>query len=638
MDSQNVEVDIEISSGVRLERESGSVLDYLQADVGFIPLETDSQEVLSISSDPYPESTTGGYVFRWEEPVSSNPDYSIFSKVRTTNVFHDVRRITFPYRGFPDDVEQFLLPAETIDSDNPSVILKGSELAKGETDYYKVVFNIADWVKETVEYDLSTLNVKASNKASAVLLSQDGVCDEITTLFIALLRSIGIPARFVSGIAYTDAPEFPENWGAHGWAEVYFPGTGWVPFDVTYGQYGFVDPTHVKLKESFDSGESDVKYEWVGRGVDVVAKPIVLSADLVSSEGKVPDNVILSVSSVQDVVGPGSYNLIEAVVENKRSGYVSDFIFIANVDELELDGANYRSVVLGPKETVKVHWLVRVSDDLDSRFTYTFPVSISNLKNSTAESEFLVVPREARFSRATMEEVAEASKKGEDKRYSKSIHVDFSQPRDIYYTYDYPVVEALVKNTGNFPFKSIKFCMRENCTTEGLAISQERIFNYSFNPMESDTYKLLFTMRGDGLDKDVFYDLKIWDVPSIEITDIKYPQSIGFRKPFNVSFKITKSSISTPSNVSMNLFGPNVRKEVNTDYLDVSKKFIFEMSSESLSTEPNNFTINLDFKDENDRQYNKVDWFVIDLVDVSFGDRLLIFLYDIDRWLRNLFK
>jgi len=49
---------------------------------------------------------------------------------------------------------------------------------------------------------------------------------------------------------------------------------------VTYGQFGFVDPTHIKLKASFDSGEPDTRYEWLGRNVDVSATPIVVTADL----------------------------------------------------------------------------------------------------------------------------------------------------------------------------------------------------------------------------------------------------------------------------------------------------------------------------------------------------------------------
>ena len=60
-----------------------------------------------------------------------------------------------------------------------------------------------------------------------------------------MLRSIGIPARFVTGTASSGT--IAEGWGNHGWAEVYFPEKGWIPWDVTFGQYGWVDSSHLKL-------------------------------------------------------------------------------------------------------------------------------------------------------------------------------------------------------------------------------------------------------------------------------------------------------------------------------------------------------------------------------------------------------
>ena len=69
--------------------------------------------------------------------------------------------------------------------------------------------------------------------ATWVYDNRQGVCDELTGLFISMLRELGIPARFVSGVSYTNLPEFAKPWGGHGWAEVWFPDVGWVPFDVT---------------------------------------------------------------------------------------------------------------------------------------------------------------------------------------------------------------------------------------------------------------------------------------------------------------------------------------------------------------------------------------------------------------------
>ena len=93
-------------------------------------------------------------------------------------------------------------------------------------------------------------------------------------MLIALNRALGIPARFISGVSYTNSDLFTEKWGPHGWAEVYFPGYGWIPFDVTYGEYGFVDPTHIRLKESLDATEASTSYQWLSTNVDLKTAPL----------------------------------------------------------------------------------------------------------------------------------------------------------------------------------------------------------------------------------------------------------------------------------------------------------------------------------------------------------------------------
>ncbi len=87
--------------------------------------------------------------------------------------------------------------------------------------------------------------------------TKSGYCNNFSTSMIVLLRSAGIPARWVKGYTegtlentlvrtededvYTIA-----NNNAHSWVEVYFPGYGWVPFEPTKGftnPYSFINNT-----------------------------------------------------------------------------------------------------------------------------------------------------------------------------------------------------------------------------------------------------------------------------------------------------------------------------------------------------------------------------------------------------------
>jgi transglutaminase-like putative cysteine protease len=73
-----------------------------------------------------------------------------------------------------------------------------------------------------------------------------GYCDNFSTSMAVLLRSIGIPTRWVKGYTGGEFLEYSEdntskqiyevtNNNAHSWVEVYFPNQGWVPFEPTKG-------------------------------------------------------------------------------------------------------------------------------------------------------------------------------------------------------------------------------------------------------------------------------------------------------------------------------------------------------------------------------------------------------------------
>ena len=64
-----------------------------------------------------------------------------------------------------------------------------------------------------------------------------GVCQDFAHLAIACLRSIGLPARYVSGYLRTRPPEGGERLvgadASHAWFSVFCPGIGWEDFDPT---------------------------------------------------------------------------------------------------------------------------------------------------------------------------------------------------------------------------------------------------------------------------------------------------------------------------------------------------------------------------------------------------------------------
>lgn len=72
--------------------------------------------------------------------------------------------------------------------------------------------------------------------AQATLGDMGADCTEYASLFIALCRSSGIPARYIEGLNYRGIHDDVEARLEHAWTEVYLPEIGWVPVDPTLGR------------------------------------------------------------------------------------------------------------------------------------------------------------------------------------------------------------------------------------------------------------------------------------------------------------------------------------------------------------------------------------------------------------------
>jgi transglutaminase-like putative cysteine protease len=73
----------------------------------------------------------------------------------------------------------------------------------------------------------------ATTAAEAFALRR-GVCQDLTHIFIAAARRLGVPARYVGGHFYRIDGVTAQEAG-HAWAEIYVESLGWVGFDATHG-------------------------------------------------------------------------------------------------------------------------------------------------------------------------------------------------------------------------------------------------------------------------------------------------------------------------------------------------------------------------------------------------------------------
>jgi len=99
----------------------------------------------------------------------------------------------------------------------------------------EAVQQASEWVGEHLEY--ATESAQDCSSLAAVWEKKAGLCQDFAHLLLSLVRSWGIPARYVTGYLDPGALEVPRcrPLGTHAWVEVLIPGAGWLGFDPTHG-------------------------------------------------------------------------------------------------------------------------------------------------------------------------------------------------------------------------------------------------------------------------------------------------------------------------------------------------------------------------------------------------------------------
>ena len=181
----------------------------------------------------------------------------------------------------------------------------------------------------------------------------EGVCVEYSTLLIAMLRSVGIPARYVNGIAYSN---IYDGFGAHSWVEVYILEEGWITYDPTIGEFGWIDSTHIKLADSAEPDQGAITYSWAGGKVS--AGEFEHNVELLTKEEIMPQYLYATVWPELEMVSDGSYNVVWKNITNAEDFYVSAEAVLRVSPKVV--GDNTLHILLPPKGNSKVGWLIKI--------------------------------------------------------------------------------------------------------------------------------------------------------------------------------------------------------------------------------------------------------------------------------------
>ncbi len=624
--AKDLKIDLELSGKINIVLDSSqAAIDYVTANLSFRPQKSSQQKVTSLEYVPMTEGAGENYgYFRWNSP-SSQLTYTMSSTIETIEYLPPVKKdIRFPVLNLPDDVLIYTQPSEMIDSDSAAVVRMATKLAEGESELYSVVFNIGKWVEENVEYDLNSLTAEATYSASWVLDKRSGVCDEISTLFIAMVRSLGIPARYISGLAYTNFQD-KNDWGAHGWAEVYFPNVGWVPFDVTYSQFGYVDPTHIILKYSVDSNEPAIKYQWLGKDVSLEPDEMKTTAALKMVHGQADPKVSLSIVPHKREIGFGSSNLLEASVTNIRDRTLVADVHLTRIIGLTTKDSWTRYVLLNPGETKKIYWTVATDSDWKPSYYYTYPLNLSS-GSVTVSSSFTEKGDGTYLSFSEVSDLRKAKEDSTTKSYTRDVSFECETSPEHLHLDMNPLITCTITNAGNTVLTDLKTCIDTECETLSLGIAKSGEMSHFLSDYEAGERTLTLRASNTRVSKIEEFDVELLDAPLITLSDITAPSTVDWGYAFDVKFSIEKTSYSIPQSISVKMLD---REVASKEDLTVGEKHIISVDPSLLLAGESDVKVLVTYKDALGRDYSSTKSFHITLEGAPFLKQLEAFFINI---------
>ncbi len=139
-------------------------------------------------------------------------------------------------RDYPDAVERRYT---ALPSDTPERLDRLSErVTRNASTPYESAVLVEQWLQTEKGYSTQIDRPDGTVATAFATEMERGYCMYFATTMVAMLRTQGVPARYVSGYSPSagqtaDGDLKIDRAKAHAWVEVYFPETGWVTFDPT---------------------------------------------------------------------------------------------------------------------------------------------------------------------------------------------------------------------------------------------------------------------------------------------------------------------------------------------------------------------------------------------------------------------
>jgi len=212
---------------------------------------------------------------RWAKNAKSRHLALRFDAARDEQLRRDLPETEAPLN--PADFNRYLAATSLGPVDGPVKAL-ADQITAGKTGNLEKARAIYDWTVDNTFRDPKTRGCGLGD-VPQLLGRPGGKCADISSMYVALARSAGVPAREILGIRMGKKDGQDISKWQHCWAEFYQPGYGWVPVDPADVRKAMLkqglkldDPKVADLREYFWGGVDPYRIR-LSEGRDIELNP-----------------------------------------------------------------------------------------------------------------------------------------------------------------------------------------------------------------------------------------------------------------------------------------------------------------------------------------------------------------------------
>ncbi|MBW2987794.1 hypothetical protein KY336_04555, partial [Candidatus Woesearchaeota archaeon] len=272
-----------------------------------------------------------------------------------------------------------------------------------------------------------------------------------------------------------------------------------------------------------------------------------------------------------------------------------------------------------------VYWFFKTKDDLDRNFKYTSFFKIKVLGEEQT-IEFTSLEKDRIYSLEEIKAHITEAEKTERMSYSQNIMLDCKITDNEFYTYEEQKIECSLENKGSKTMDDLEFCFDE-CITYSLEPGNKITKKFDYKAKKEGKKDLKFIVSNKEVFKTSIIPITILAVPGVKF-ELSHDDEVEYEDIAVVNFTVSELTSKIKNlDIKVILHDKILQNKIIPDFEKIGRqRFILRIPGNKLKAGENEFIISFEYEDLEGKEYEQEEKFNIDLINVTFAQKIKLFL------------